>query len=280
MSEPERYQGRVISSERITPAESQDEVRELLLDLESPDFRAEAGQSIAVHAPMPPESEEAERVRYYSLAEVPYENDGKTRLRVCVRRCSPVNAQTGEEKPVSVSNYLCDLTPGDTVTVSGPFGLPFRVPDNHEANLVLIGTGTGIAPFRAFVKHLYQNVPDWKGRVWLFYGAHSGLELIYMNDEKDDFAQYMDKETFEAFKALSPKPNWSDPLTWDMAFAERGSELLQMMEDPKTYVYVAGMEAMAEGLDKVLAQLAGSAENWHQIKSNLKAEGRWAELLY
>ena len=40
------------------------------------------------------------------------------------------------------------------------------------------------------MKHLYQDVAEWKGRVWLFHGARSGLEMLYMNDEKDDFAQY------------------------------------------------------------------------------------------
>ena len=45
--------------------------------------------------------------------------------------------------------------------------------------------GTGIAPFRAFVKHLYRDIGDWRGQVRLFYGARSGLELLYMNDEVD-----------------------------------------------------------------------------------------------
>ena len=41
--------------------------------------------------------------------------------------------------------------------MSGPYGLAFEVPEEMDANLILIGTGTGIAPFRAFVKHIYQE---------------------------------------------------------------------------------------------------------------------------
>ena len=93
----------------------------------------------------------------------------------------------------------------DLVTINGPFGLPFEVPDDRDADLLLISIGTGIAPFRAFVKHLYRDVGDWRGRIRLFYGARSGRELLYMNDEVDDFTQYYDEETFEAFKALSPR---------------------------------------------------------------------------
>jgi len=138
----------------------------------------------------------------------------------------------------------------------------------------------GIAPFRAFVKHLHENVPDRIGRVWLFYGAKSGLEMLYMNDEKDDFQQYYDKETFQAFRALSPRPNWADPIAWDRAIEERGDELWKLLGDPKTYVYVAGLEKMRGELDKVFARLAGSKEKWERRKAELVAGKRWVELLY
>jgi len=154
-----------------------------------------------------------------------------------------------------------------------------RLMAERDANLVLIGTGTGIAPFRAFVKHLYRHESDWTGRVWLFYGANSGLELLYMNDEKD-FSLYYDRETFEAFRALSPRPGWSDPIAWDHAIGTRGDELWKMMGDPKTYVYVAGLEKMAAELDKVFASLAGSPELWARRKAELAAGRRWVELLY
>ena len=55
----------------------------------------------------------------------------------------------------------------------------------------------------------------------LLYGARSGLELLYMNDKRDDFSLYYDEESFEAFQALSPRPNWADPIAWDHAIEER-----------------------------------------------------------
>ena len=158
--------------------------------------------------------------------------------------------------------------------------MPFEVPEDLDADLVLIGSGTGIAPFRALVKHLYGAVPDWTGRIWLFYGARSGLEMLYMNEERDDFAQYYDEETFEAFKALSPRPGWSDPIAWDDALAERGEELWRLLGQPDTYVYVAGLEPMLAQLDAVFADLAGSKEKWERRKAELMAGKRWVELVY
>ncbi len=275
------YRATVLANDRITPAESDEDVRELLLEVEREDFPYGVGQSVGLLAPGDPEFGKAYHFRLYSVADLPEKGpDGKPRIKICVRRCNYIDEFTGERHPGVASNYLCDRAVGDVVSLTGPFGLAFEVPEDLDANLVLIGSGTGIAPFRAFVKHLYRNVADWKGRVWLLYGAKSGLELLYMNDQRNDFAQYYDESTFEAFKALSPRPGWSDPIAWDLAIEERAEELWEMLGEPKTYVYVAGLEKTRDELDKVFARIAGTADRWRRRKAELAAGRRWVELLY
>jgi ferredoxin--NADP+ reductase len=276
-----RYRATVVSTERITPEASDEEVRELVLDVDRPDFAYQGGQSIGVLAPGSPAFGQEHHFRLYSVADLPESGEsGMPRLKICVRRCSYIDPYSGEEFKGVASNYLCDLRSGDSLSITGPYGMAFPVPDESDANLILIGSGTGIAPFRALVKHLYCDAADWSGRVWLFYGAKSGLEMLYMNDRKNDFAQYYDKETFEAFQALSPRPNWADPIAWDQAITERGDELWTLLGDAKTYVYVAGLEKMRAELDKVFATLAGSKDKWERRRAELMAGQRWVELLY
>ncbi|MCP3980622.1 MAG: ferredoxin-NADP reductase [bacterium] len=276
-----RFEATVVTTECITAKGVEPEVRELVIDVDRPSFSYSAGQSIGVLAPGSPEFGHEHHFRLYSVADLPQTNDaGRPRITICVRRCSYIDNYSGEVYNGIASNFLCDLNAGDSLITTGPYGLPFEVPEDRDANLILIGTGTGIAPFRAFVKHLYHDVGDWKGRVTLFYGARSGLELLYMNDERDDFAQYYDEETFEAFRALSPRPNWADPIAWDMALSERGAELWEMLGDPKTHVFVAGIEKMRDELDRVFSDLAGSKEKWKRRKAELMAGARWVELLY
>ena len=277
----QRFQAMVVSSEKITPEASGIEVRELTLDVQNPDFALELGQNVGVLSPGNKEFGQEHHFRLYSVADLPERGrSGLLRIKIVVRRVSYVDNYSGEEYPGRSSNYLCDLVAGDSITMSGPYGLAFEVPEEMDANLILIGTGTGIAPFRAFVKHIYKNVPAWKGTITLFYGAQSGLELLYMNDEPDDFTQYYDDETFRAFKALSPRPAWAAPIDWEGALAERGEELWKLLGEPNTYVYVAGLEKMRGELDAAFAQIAGSESKWARRSAELKAGGRWVELLY
>ena len=276
-----RYRAEVVSSERITSEQSKDEVRELVLEIEGDGPTFSVGQSIGVLAPGSEEFGNSHHFRLYSVAELPERTaSGRARLKIAVRRCSYIDPYSGERFKGVASHYLCDLRSGENLTVTGPYGLAFEVPEEPNANLILIGSGTGIAPFRAFVKHIYNDIPNWKGRIWLFYGARSGLEMMYMNDLRDDFEQYYDRETFQAFKALSPRPNWADPIAWDLAIAERGNELWTMLGDPNTFVFVAGLEKMRNQLDTVFAGLAGTTDKWQRRKAELQAGGRWTELLY
>jgi len=277
----QRLQAIVIQSERITPETSDVEVREITLEIQQPDFELQLGQNIGVLSPGTKEFGQAHHFRLYSVADLPERGgSGYPRIKIAVRRVTYVDQYSGEEYPGVSSNYLCDLVAGDSITVAGPYGLAFEVPEEMDANLILIGTGTGIAPFRAFVKHLYNNVPDWRGTITLFHGARSGLELLYMNDERDDFSQYYDSETFQAFKALSPRPSWAAPIDWDGALAQRGEELWGLLGQPNTYVYIAGLEKMRGELDKAFSEIAGSEEKWTRRRAELTAGGRWVELLY
>jgi ferredoxin--NADP+ reductase len=152
-----RYQAKVLSNERITEAASKEDVREILIEVEHPDFHAWIGQNIGVLAPGRREIGQEHHFRLYSVADLPQKTAAGQQLCICVRRCSYIDQFSGEEYPGIASNYLCDLSPGDTITVTGPYGQAFELPEDHHATLILIGAGRGIAHFRGFLKYIYTN---------------------------------------------------------------------------------------------------------------------------
>ena len=276
-----RFTATVLSNERITEEGSDAEVRELVLEVDMHAFDFEIGQSIGVLVEGPKEFGGSLHHRLYTVADTPRPKGAtKPEVTIAVRRCSYIDDYSGEEYVGINSNYICDRKPGEQLTITGPFGIPFDVPADKEANLLLIGLGTGIAPFRALVKHIYEDVGDWKGKVRLLHGARSGLELLYMNNKRDDFQRYYDEETFEAIKALSPRPHWADSIAWDFAIEARAEEIREMLSDEHTYVFVAGLKQVAEVLDQLFGKMSDSPEAWAKMKQDLIGQGRWAQLLY
>lgn len=276
-----RFAATVLSTERITDDASDVEVRELVLEVNEHQFDFEIGQSIGVLAKGPKEFGGSVHHRLYTVADMPLPKTAKKpEITIVVRRCNYIDDYSGEEYLGINSNYICDRKPGDQMTITGPFGMPFSVPDDKSANLLLIGLGTGIAPFRALVKHIYKEKGEWKGKVRLLYGAHSGLELLYMNNKRDDFARYYDEETFEAIKALSPRPNWADPIAWDYAIEQRAEEIWNLLSEEHTHVYVAGLKPIRDALDELFSNMCGGTTVWAKMKIKLVEQGRWVELLY
>lgn len=273
------YQATVKKTLRFTP-ENVDDIRELVLEVDQPEFECEVDQSFGVLVKAPTDFGNQLHHRLYSVADIPTKKNGKTQITMLVKRCSYVDDFNGEVYPGVGSNYLCDRKEGDKITITGPFELPFTAPEDKTSNMLLIGMGTGIAPFRAFVKHIYGNVKDWEGKIRLFYGAKSGLELLYMNDKNDDFTSYYDEGTFEAFKALSPRPEFSDPIALDKVIEEQAAEIRSLLNQSNTYIYVAGYEKVLEKLNKAFANILGSEEKWLVRKAELIAGKKWAEVIY
>ena len=276
-----RYTATVLSSEAITEPGSDVEVRELVMEVGGHDFDFQPGQSIGVLAPGLKEFGSPVHHRLYTVADVPAPGSMEnSRITIAVRRCNYIDDYSGEEYIGINSNFLCDRRAGDKVTITGPFGMPFTVPEDKNSNLLLIGLGTGIAPFRALLKHIYGNIGEWKGKVRLLYGAQSGLELIYMNNKRDDFTNYYDEDTFEAIKALSPRPSWADPISWDYAIEDRADEIWRLLSEENTHVFVAGQKQIRDTLDRLFSNISGSREGWAKRKAEYIEQDRWVELLY
>jgi len=271
----------VKASHRITPPDVP-EVRSILLTITHPDFSCLEAQNIGIAVPGSQAFGHERHFRLYTIANSPQRDEsGAIDIELCVRRCFYIDEVSGEEYPGLASNYLCDLRAGDRLAITGPYGDAFRIPDDPDTNLLMIGSGTGIAPFRAFIQHIYEKQPEWRGKVRLYYGARTGTERLYQNDQRNDLANYYDKETFQAFEGLSHRP-WMqhDDTGLGQLLEDNAGQIWELIQDPKTHVYLAGLPKTAEDFYQSMKRVAGSAEHWRMTREALIEDDRWSELLY
>ncbi|MBA1444369.1 MAG: oxidoreductase [Chromatiales bacterium] len=270
----------VIDSRRISPDDT-DEVTAIRLGIADPAFRFQEGQTIGVLVPGPHAFGTKPHHRYYSIANArDRQTDDEIEIQIIVRRCFYIDEVSGEQFPGIASNYLCDAKAGDQITLTGPYKSVFNIPKKRDSNLLMIGTGTGIAPFRAFIQRIYSNHHGWDGKVRLFFGDKSGLDLLYMNDVDNDLANYYMEETFEAYQSISNKYVIDADKALELTLNEYAAEAWSMLQDPKTYVFLAGTRKANDMLDNILSQHAGSTEAWDTLKQKIEDENRWSELLY
>ena len=268
----------VQSSNRITP-ESTDEVRQIVLRINEPAFYFLEGQNIGVLVPGPHPFGNKTHHRYYTIANARGDDSG-VELELLVRRCFYIDEVSGEEYPGIASHALCDAQPGARITLTGPYRSPFRIPADKSSNLLMLGTGTGIAPFRAFLRRIYEEQKGWSGKVRLYFGARNGTDLLYMNDLNNDLANYYNQETFQAIQALSKGVLSDEADALRYGLEDHAAEVWDLVCSPKTHVYLAGMKKIADAFEASLAKLAGSEEQWQAIKQSLIEDRRWSELTY
>jgi len=144
--------------------------------------------------------------RAYSMANYPGEN-GIIMLNVRIATPPPT---APDAPPGIMSSYIFSLKPGDTATVSGPYGEFFA--RDTDAEMVFIGGGAGMAPMRAHILDQLQRIGT-KRKMSFWYGARSRREIFYQED-------------FDRLQAAHPNFEWhvglSDPQPADHWEGYRG----------------------------------------------------------
>ena len=119
--------------------------------------------------------------RLYSIASSPLAHEDEVHLTVASVRYD----SHGLGRKGVASTYLSDLVKkGDTVPVFMQPNKNFRLPESDETPIIMVGPGTGIAPFRSFVEHRSERGA--KGDSWLFFGdQHYSYDFLYQLEWQD-----------------------------------------------------------------------------------------------
>jgi len=116
--------------------------------------------------------------RLYSISSSPFAHVGEIHTTVAVVRYRAHNIERGGV----CSTLFADRTDvGDTLPIYIQPNKKFRLPQAADAPIIMIGPGTGIAPFRAFLHE--RRVLGSTGRNWLFFGERSATtDFLYGNE--------------------------------------------------------------------------------------------------
>ncbi len=265
---------RVLVNERLTPP-GHDDVRHIVLDLHGLDLDYLEGQSLGILAPGTDAQGRAHKLRLYSIASTRRGEDGQGRTAsLCVKRLVYHDPATGALQRGVTSNYLCDLEPGEAVAVTGPAGKTFLLPEDPASNLILVATGTGIAPFRAFLRRIYLERPEWTIPVVnLFFGVRTAAECLY----REELEAFLDYPGFHFTTAFSREQSTNDGqrMYVQHRMAEQIGALWDLLQRDDTYLYICGLRGMEKGIDAVLAARA-EAEGvaWGPFRNELVQAGR------
>jgi ferredoxin--NADP+ reductase len=239
------------------------------------------GQSIGIIPAGTDANGKPHKLRLYSIASTRHGDDmADNTVSLCVRQLQ--YEKDGETINGVCSTYLCDIEPGAQVKITGPVGKEMLLPDDEEANVIMLATGTGIAPMRAYLRRMFeptereQNGWHFRGKAWLFMGVPKTPNLLY----DADFGQYLGDfpENFRYTKAISREQENSKGgrMYIQDRVLEHADEIFALIEDPKTHVYMCGLKGMEPGIDEAMTAAASAKGlDWTELRPALKKAGRW-----
>ncbi len=246
------------------------DIRHIVLDFGAAPFPVLEGQTIGI---VPPGADAQGRPHYVRLYSVASPRDGErpgyNNVALTVKRVTEDHAG----KPVRgvASNYLCDLAKGDTVSVIGPFGENFLMPNHPGSSLLMICTGTGSAPMRAMTERRRRRISSKDGgELMLFFGARAPEELPYFGP-----LMKLPREFIDINLAFSRVPGTPKRYVQDL-IRERSADVVRLLRDPHCFIFVCGLRSMEEGVAEAFRDLCREhALDWDSMLPALREAGRY-----
>lgn len=280
----EPFVGKCISNEALVGADGIGMVQHVKMDLSGGDLRYVEGQSIGIIAEGEDDKGKPHKIRLYSIASTGHGDDldDKT-VSLCVRQLEYEDPETKQLVKGVCSTYLCNLQPGADVKITGPVGKEMLLPEEEDSNIVMLGTGTGIAPFRAYLWRMFKDEeraknPDYqfKGFAWLFFGIPTSPNILYKEELEEMQQRYPDNFRLTYAISREQKNAEGGRMYIQHRVAEYADELWKLIQDEKTHVYICGLRGMEGGIDEAIAAAAAKdGVEWSEYQRALKKAGRW-----
>ena len=257
--------------------------RHMTFDLSGgdPQLKYVEGQSIGIVPPGEDKAGKPHKLRLYSIASTRHgDNLEDTTVSLCVRKLEYDDPETGEKVEGVCSTYLCNLQPGDDVAITGPVGKEMLLPDDEDANVIMIATGTGIAPFRAYLWRMFlegDKNPDYnyKGKAWLFFGIPKTANILY-KEQLEEMANKNDNFRMDYAISREQQNSEGGRMYIQHRIAEHADELWELMQNPKTHTYICGLKGMEGGIDEALGAAAAKHDvDWTAYRKQMKKDHRW-----
>jgi ferredoxin--NADP+ reductase len=250
------------------------------------------GQSAGVIAPGPDKKgEKPAKVRLYSIASSAVGDDESSQtVSLCVKRvvevagkgwCEYSNVEPGTDPEFPdaekvyrgvCSSHICDLKPGDDVLLTGPTGAEMLLPEDPKDNIIMLATGTGIAPFRSFLRYLFHDKVGkgkFQGVAWLFLGVPFSESLLYDEEWKQMQAEFPAQFRYDyAISDEMKRPDGSGPMYVQHKVQQFVDDIWPMVKSGNTHIYMCGLKGMASGLEEAFG--AKAEEEGLDVKEFLK----------
>lgn len=151
------------------------------------------------------------------------------------------------------STYICTREIGDKVQMTGPFGKAMLMPEDDETHLIMVATGTGVAPFRGFLRNRQRKKVSINSSLYL--GGRDLSQMPYKH-YLEDLAK--SDKTFDLEFCLSRPENPSIPKEYvQHRITNEADKILSQMEKG-SHLYLCGLKGMK---DPIMEALKNSIES-------------------
>lgn len=213
--------------------------------------------------------------RMYSIASSPAAVDGEVHLTLA----NVAYEHENEARWGVASRFLSQLGEGQRLPIFVEENTRFRLPADPSRDIIMIGAGTGVAPYRAFIQA--RSAAEASGRNWLFFGnPHFSSDFLYQT-EWQQAVKSGDLTRID----LAFSRDQSEKIYVQHRLTERGAELYDWVQ-AGAHLYVCGDAThMARDVHSALLEIARDQggldeEGAKQWLDDLAAQGRYARDVY